>query len=199
MPFSNEDLLDDLYDNDDKAILRYYFQNKDFKNYVDERESWNESLLTYWQAFKIFEKKKPKKDRVIKFCWITLQDFSRRMEDKEKLLQFINKIGYLYDDGHWIIEAGKCVEKPNLHIHMLVKIINEKKHKQQLCIEWSKLFDTNLRDKDYYKLKQHRDVKGMPAYDLWCAEKMEYFQNDKKGNHSNFIDLDLKGGFGVSS
>lgn len=194
--FSNEDLTDDLFEGDDKVMLQYYFTNKDFKNYVDEREHWNENLITYWQGFKIFEKKKVKKDRVIKFCWITIQDFQRRMEDIEKLQHFMSKINYLYEDGHWVIESGKTGK--NVHIHMLVKIINEKKHKQMLCIEWGKLFNSNLRDKDYYKLKQHRDVKGMPSYKQWVDEKLEYMSNDNKGTHMNSIELNLAGGFGVS-
>lgn len=196
MPVFDED---DLIDNDDKEILRYYFNNKDFKKFVDEREHWMENLITYWQAYKIYEKKKIKKDRVIKFCWITIQDFQRRIGDIDKLLTFINKIGYLYESGHWIIEAGKCkdINKSNIHIHMLVKIINEKNHKKQLCIEWSRLFDTNLRDKDYYKLKQHRDCKGMPSYKQWCDEKLSYFNNDEKvDGHSNCFDLNLRGEFG---
>lgn len=141
------------------------------------------------------KKNKPKPERNIKFCFITIQDFQRRLHDLDKLQQFIKNIDYLYHEGSWIIEAGKS-DPPNVHLHFLVKIINPKKHKSKLNIEWKKLFNTDLYDKDFYKLTQHRDTKGMPKYEQWCQEKLDYFDNSTKGTHSNSIDLNLKGSFG---
>lgn len=140
------------------------------------------------------------KEKVIKtkkYVFITIQDFQRRLSDIEAMQSFLQKIGYLYDEGEWIIESGKVkdADKYNVHIHMLVKIRNSKKHLNQLNIAWMKYFNTSLKDKDYYKMCQHRDCKAMPAYDDWVAEKQEYFTNnvEGKGEHVNTEDLGLRG------
>lgn len=189
--------LNDLIDDSDKFILRKYFTDKRFKCFVDEREHWSENLITYWQAYQIWDKKqsKIKHKPDAKFCFITIQDFQRRMTDIDKLLIFINKISYLYSEGHWVIEAGKS-DPPNLHIHIFAKIINSKKHKSKLNIEWMKLFDSNLTHKDYYKLQQHNNSPLMPSYEQWCQEKVDYLCNDKKGSHTNTLDLNLRGTWG---
>lgn len=144
--------------------------------------------------------KRPKKVKTVvpkKFVFITIQDFQRRLSDIEALQQFLKKIGYLYEEGEWIIESGKVKDsdKYNVHIHMLVKINNSKKHKDQLNIAWMKFFNTSLKDKDYYKCCQHRDSPKMPSYDDWLEEKRAYFINDStgKGNHVNTEDLGLRG------
>ena len=131
-----------------------------------------------------------------KFVFITIQDFRRRLCDLEKMQAFIKRIAYMYNAGFWIIEAGKS-DPPNVHIHLLVQIKNSKKHKCSLNAKWMGLFDTNLQgDNDYYKLCTHNDSPDMPSYQDWYKEKMIYFENDKKGDHANSIDLDLKGGQG---
>jgi len=184
----------------DKQLLQYYINNINFKNYVDEREHWNENLFTFWECFELYEKKikklKPKKEREIKFCWITLQNFNQRMEDIDKFILFTKKIEYLYHEGYWILEKGKS-DPPNLHLHLLVKIINPKKHKQQLGIAWNNIFNNNILEKDFYKLCQHRDCKGMPSYENWCQEKLDYMNNDLKGDHANSDDLGIKGQWGA--
>lgn len=182
---------------EDYEFYKHYIESKHFLEWwknigLDDNESIYGIIPFYDKYCKNIKKEK---DRNIKFCFITIQDFQRRMEDIDKLLLFIKNIGYLYSEGYWIIEAGKS-DPPNLHVHMLVKIINPKKHKSKLDIEWKKLFNNSIYEKDFYKLTQHRDVKGMPSYDQWVNEKLLYFKNDCKGNHSNSIDLELNGVFG---
>lgn len=130
-----------------------------------------------------------------KFVLITIQDFQTRLEDIEKLEQFIKRIAYMYNAGFWVIESGKA-DPPNVHIHLFVQIKNSKKHKAQLNIHWMKLFKTNLQGKnDYYHIKQWRDTPDMPSYDNWCKEKIDYFTNENKGTHANVVDLNLRGEF----
>ena len=137
---------------------------------------------------------KKSKERIANYCFITLQNFLCRKKDIDKMLLFIKHIGYLYESGAWTIETGKT---ENIHIHLLVKIIDPKKHKNKLNIEWNKIFDNNITDKDFYKLTQWRESKLMPSYGQWVNEKLMYFDNTtKNGNHANAEDLGLRGEFG---
>lgn len=149
-------------------------------------------------CIKCYKPKLTKNEKVKKFTFITIQDFQRRMCDIDKFVKFVNSISYMYEAGKWIIESGKNLDKDeyNLHLHMLVKIRdNVKNHKKVLNIKWMRQFNTNLYDSDYYLMKQHRDVKGMCSYDDWITEKLEYFDNSKKGDHKNTEDLGLNGEF----
>ena len=65
--------------------------------------------------------------------------------------------------------------------------------------EWTKLFkDSTLYDFDSNKnpvfyVKQHRDSDKMPPYSQWLQEKLDYFEDEKKGSHQNAIDLGARG------
>lgn len=188
--------LDEFEYNSNKLLFDSYLNDKEFINYIQKNESFFENETYYFaiDCFDRFWKKQSKlKHKKSKYVFITIQDFQRRLTDIDLLEQFISKIDYLYHSGSWVIEAGKTGK--NVHLHLLVKIINSDKHKNKLNIEWRKLFDTNLKDKDYYKLSQHRDVKGMPKYSQWLEEKLDYFDNSKKNDHANSIDLNLQGDF----
>ena len=80
---------------------------------------------------------------------------------------------------------------------MLVKIKNSRNHKSKLRLEWLKLFPSDLNQKDYYKMTQHRNTVEMPPYKQWLEEKLEYFDQEKKGEHSNSIDLNIRGVLGA--
>ena len=158
---------------------------------------WTKQCLDWNDNCRNFRKIKLKEPKEQKLVFITIQDFQRRITDLDKMRQFIKKCEYIFSECYWCIESGKVpLPDSNLHIHMLCKYNNSKKGKNQLCIEWSKLFDTNLRDSDYYLLRQHRDCNQMPSYQQWVEEKLEYFENEKKGNHENVIDLDARGQWG---
>ena len=180
-------ILQEKWDNIDAGCICY-------DNYYTWQQQYDAVTLEC-PIHKRPKKEKVKKDK--KYVFITIQDFQRRLSDIECLQSFLTKIAYLYDEGEWIIESGKVKDsnKYNVHIHMLVKIRNSKKHLNQLNIAWMKYFNTSLKDKDYYKMCQHRDCKAMPSYEDWVAEKREYFTNNAegKGDHVNTEDLGLRG------
>ena len=195
MPGKFFDIGEDFY-KQNKSLIDYYCNNKEFIDYCIEKNMWDHGITIAIECFELWLKKyKPKEkvERVPQYCFITLQNWLCRKNDIDKMLLFLKKIDYLYESGEWTIESGKA---ENLHIHMLVKIIDPKKHKNKLNIEWNKLFDNNITDKDYYKLTQWRKSKLMPSYEQWCLEKLEYFNNEtKNGNHANKEDLGLRGSF----
>ena len=184
--------------------FKYYLYKEEFidfikieiQNFPDEDVGFFVELYNMRERKRILNFKK-NKERNIKYVFITIQDFQRRMCDIDKLLLFIKRIEYLYEHGYWIIESGKA-DPPNIHLHLLVKIINPRKHKGCLIINWGKLFNNNIGDSDYYKLTQHRDCKGMPPYEQWKDEKIDYFNNKLKGDHKNSVELNLSGVFGGS-
>jgi hypothetical protein len=110
--------------------------------------------------------------------------------------KFINNILYLFKDYCWIIESGKS-EPLNLHIHILA-IINNKNVKRAINVEYKKIFKSSIVEKDYYHMKQWRKSERMPPYEQWLQEKIDYFDNNLKGEHENLVDYTQTGGFGVS-
>lgn len=152
------------------------------------------------QNLRLFDNHLKKSNDNKKMNFITIQDFKRRITDLDKLQLFCNRIGYLFEEGYYCIESGKVpLPNSNLHIHILGKYKNSKKAKGKICLEWSKLFDTNLCENDFWKLKQWRNSPDMPPYEQWVQEKKDYFINEMKGNHENVIDLGARGAWGVST
>lgn len=165
------------------------------KDHPDYKEM---SIYFLYDLFllKIKKDKKKIKDKS-KFVFITIQDFQRRLTELDKFTLFFKRIDYLYEEGTYCLEAGKVpIPNCNLHIHMLVRIKNSRCHKAKLRLEWLKLFNTDISEKDFYNIKQHRNCDGMPPYSQWIEQKLEYFDQEKKGEHSNVIDLNIRGIFG---
>ena len=185
--------------------LERYLQSGLFKyGQEDELMAWHQSFLWEpgmmlgWGCSEYIPEKVVKVVEDKKFVFITLQDFKTRVADIEKLQFFIKSISYMYEEGSWIIESGKAKDSKdfNVHIHLLVKIRPQvKNHKKVMNTKWMRYRDTNLYEKDYYDIKQHRDVESMPPYEEWLKEKREYFINDLKGSHKNTVDLELSGNF----
>ncbi len=160
-----------------------------WKEFIDNN-SIDEDLNTLYEIFLMKEKKKKKLNKESKFVFITIQTFKQKYNDLDKYKQFMKNIKYLYSEGFMVLESGS-VEPPdcNLHLHLLVKIIQPKKHKFKLDLEFKKMFNMSIYDKDFYKLKQWNESPLMPPYDQWLKEKIDYFDNSKKGCHGNSIEL----------
>lgn len=176
--------------------LMYNDNVEGFKDFVDNIEpEWkNEGLITQYILFEKRRKKllylNKKLNKESKFVFITIQTFEQKYKDLDKYKQFINNIKYLYSEGFICLESGSIAPPDcNLHLHMLVKIIQPKKHKYKLDLEFKKIFNMSIYDKDFYKLKQWNESPLMPPYNQWIMEKKEYFDNAKKGCHENSIDL----------
>lgn len=189
----------------DKMPMQYYCDNPDdkegFHYFLNHKWDYISGVgcpLTLYAEY-VHKLQNPVSATGCRFVFITIQDWKRRHTDSEKLKTFIERIAYMYDAGFWIIESGKQpkLEDCNFHIHLLVQIKKSiKNHKKVLNAKWVGLFDTNLYNKDYYKMKQHRPSKDMPSYDDWYIEKLDYFDDAKKGlEHKNSFNMELSGTF----
>ena len=107
----------------------------------DEHEEWKLKKLN-----------KPKKN--MKCFFLTIQDFQRGMDDFDNMVKFINNAKYCFKDLLYVLESGKDANAPHLHFHLIGNYVNSKKGKSKVCLEWKKIFGNNLKDKDYWDLKQ---------------------------------------------
>lgn len=90
----------------------------------------------------------------------------------------------------WVVEAGENPEDPHLHVHALARLRHaksNKNHSRDLKKFWGKYFPkSQLMGKDYYS----KNVSGK-----YFLDKLDYFKNDNKGSHENFIDLGINGSY----
>ncbi len=136
---------------------------------------------------------KPKKNK--KCFFLTIQDFKRTLSDFEDMVKFMKNSRYLFTDLLYVIESGKNEDDPHLHVHLLGNYVNPKKGKSKVCLEYKKIFNSNLNEKDYWDLRQWNKSKEMPPYSQWLEEKVDYIlDNNKKGTHANFVDLSTRPG-----
>lgn len=170
-----------------KKVMDYFesqCENTDFE--IDEfTYLWDTSKS--WRT-KILKKVEPVEKKQV---FITYQNFKIHTKfDLEKLKLWLNNIDYLLDNSKWVIEHGKK-EKPNYHVHILATIKNSKNFKRNISIEWNKIFKNVFHPKgtDFYLLKQWSMSEHMPPYIQWLQEKEDYFEQDSKGEHGNWIDL----------
>jgi len=103
---------------------------------------------------------------------------------------------YNYNQYFYAIESGKDINNPHLHIHALVKGLNNKLkkngHYKVLINQWNMKIplitvgsfqEKIATNKSYDILYQMINDK-----DLW-VKKYNYLNNDLKGTHRNFINL----------
>ena len=98
----------------------------------------------------------------------------------------------------WVVESGKHKNNPNLHFHFL-GLFNpngSKNFRKRVLFEaWNKHYPDNPLE--WKKPNGHRGVHVVAC----CAQelvddKLKYLNNDSKGSHENFTDLNQSGGFG---
>lgn len=93
-----------------------------------------------------------------------------------------------YEYYQYVVECGKDENDPHLHVHALVRLKHKKQgknHSRDLKKFWKKYFPkSELLGKDYYST----NVSGQYFFD-----KQQYFIDSKKGDHENFLDLNICG------
>lgn len=108
-----------------------------------------------------------------------------------------------YNGVSWVIECGS--QGDHLHVHAVCDMKSSYKHAEHLKKSWAKHFpnhqlltsvDCNSKE---YKTGRKRGEYAFKRFDdpLILTEKLEYFDNEKKGSHENLYDLGVRGSWGV--
>lgn len=101
-----------------------------------------------------------------------------------------------YNGVKWIIECGS--DASHLHVHAICDMKSSHKHAEYLKKHWNKTFPKNNLIISNKKKGNEYDSHTFTD-PIILKDKLEYFENDLKGTHSNLIDLGLGGSIGVLS
>lgn len=103
-----------------------------------------------------------------------------------------------YGNYTWVIECGS--KGNHLHVHAVCEMKNSHKHAEKLKRNWAKHFP-NHQLLTTLNLNSKTTKKGEYAYMRFddptiLKDKLDYFENEKKGSHENLEDLNLRGSRG---
>lgn len=97
----------------------------------------------------------------------------------------------------WAMESGKHEDKPNLHFHIFGLFnANGSKNfrKRALVTLWDKMYPGNPLD---WKRGSHVGIHvKFCGTELIINDTLSYLDNECKGDHENFLDLEKSDGFG---
>lgn len=100
-----------------------------------------------------------------------------------------------YNQYAWVIESGS--KGDHLHVHAVCEMKSSHKHAEKLKLFWKKYFPNNqlLTTKNLSSKKSGRGEYCYLRFDDPCIlkDKLDYFNNEKKGLHENLIDEGLRG------
>jgi hypothetical protein len=182
----NELKTDEMINKFNKEMTDIY----SFTYFINNHYDWFEDRdpVVCYGEYKDKLDKKLNKINYSGYCFITISpDYNNRNieycdENIEKLKSFckaqFNETNYSY--YNYVIESGKHINKPHLHIHSFCRIKNPKHHKRDLMCMWNKFFPALVGD-DYHVVKCN--TKQM------FEDKQNYLKNDRKNSHMNFEDL----------
>lgn len=107
--------------------------------------------------------------------------------------------------SRWCVESGKWENKPNPHIHAVVKFQDSANFARFMSNQWKKVMPLEEHTISFsrYNKKLKRNVKGIDIYRCMNAEitgdKIKYLDNSLKGefgeDHTNYIDLGINGAY----
>lgn len=103
-----------------------------------------------------------------------------------------------YGDYCFVIESGS--KGDHLHVHAVVELLTSHKHAEKLKTSWRKHFPNNqlLTTLNLSSKKKGRGEYAFLRFDdpEILKDKLDYFDNSKKGSHENLEDLNLGGSRG---
>lgn len=163
----------------------------------------------FWKTHQYYEKKYKKKN-MTSYLYLTLSPdkFLRNLDNTEINRQELNKWATnwfqynprFYGKFAWCIECGS--DGTHLHVHAVVELLNSHKHAEFLKKSWAKTFPNNqlLTSVNLQNRGKKRGEYAFLRFDKLniLQDKLDYFDNEKKGIHENMYDLNLRGsrGFG---
>lgn len=136
------------------------------------------------------------KEYIYQFITLSPDHISRKIDYTPENIQLLKDwcrkwfCDKRYSYYNYVVEAGENEDDPHLHVHALILLKHKKQgknHARDLKKFWVKYFPKSpLIKSDYHS----KNVSGQYFFD-----KLEYFNNEEKGNHENFCDLNIRGCF----
>ena len=165
----------------------------------------------YPQVLKKYKKSCTAKKKSYLFLTLSPDKFLRNMECTPSNIEALKswcKLWFhhnptMYNGVVWCIENGS--QGDHLHVHAVCDMKCSYKQAEKLKKSWAKHFPNNqlLTSVDCNskkcKLYGQRGEYAYMRFDdpLILADKLEYFENEKKGSHENLTDLGVRGSWGV--
>jgi hypothetical protein len=195
-------------------FIRWFNDNKKNIDEIDRIEILGEISPLHKKLKKAYYKKfmdlKYKKNTYL-YLTLSPDKFLRNIDPTKENLQaiqrwcekwFTRNPKYYGKDYCWVVEVGSDGQHP--HIHCLVELKTSHKHAQNLKKAWARAFPKSqlLTTKN---LSSSKDARGEYTYlriddPKIIQDKLEYFENDKKGLlHENLYDTGLRGSGGIFS
>lgn len=143
---------------------------------------------------------KPKKVSYI-FLTLSPDKYLRNLDNTEEnrnalydwCIKWFHHNPTFYNGVKWVIEAGS--NNNHLHIHAVCDMKSSHKHAEKLKRFWAKYFPNNQ-----LLISGKKSGNEYHSFRFDCPlilqDKLEYFENEKKGTHENLLDLGLEGSVG---
>lgn len=153
--------------------------------------------------------KKLNKKNLTRYLYLTLspdkflRNLDNTKENRDELTKWCkNWFEYnrkLYGKYCWVIECGS--KGDHLHVHAVVELLSSIKHARDLKRSWAKHFPKNQLLTSVNLQSKNDKKRGEYAYLQFddiniLQDKLDYFENEKKGSHENLEDLNLRGSRG---
>lgn len=176
-----------------------------FEQYINER--WDYLSNTSAEAaFKHYIETKEKQQKTKNYLYLTLSPDKHLRNlfptnENIKALETWAKEWFKWGLKKWYngyiytIESGS--QHDHLHLHCIMELKSSHKHAELLKRSWARTFPNNqlLSTKNLSSLSNSRGEYCYLRFDdpEILQDKIAYFDNEKKGIHSNLIDLGLRG------
>lgn len=99
-----------------------------------------------------------------------------------------------YNGVSWVVENGS--QGDHLHVHAVCDMKTSHKHAERLKRSWARTFPNNQlilsgnkTGNEYHSMRFDDPI--------ILKDKLDYFDNEKKGSHENLFDLGVRGSCGV--
>lgn len=183
---------------------------------MDERIKIYNNLLTdeitgqkyrLWDGMKLYDDEWKYVDKIIKkrdkinYLYLTLSPdkFKRNIpiNDLDTLKEWCSKWfcekNNFYHGGVYVIEWGSN-EEPHYHVHCLLNIKNSLKHAFKLKNYWKRYFPNSALETSLNLCCHKKGQRGEYCYAIITdreilQDKLDYFINDEKGFHENYVEI----------
>lgn len=192
-----------------EEMNEWIFQNKEsvlkeFDNDLDHFILCEPKLYNKYRN-EFLKSKRPQKKSYL-YLTLSPDKYLRNLEPTDSNIENLNKWcdkwfnqdKKFYNQFAWVIESGS--HEDHLHVHAVMEMKSSKHHARNLKEFWKKYFPNNqlLTKKN---LSSKDSSRGEYCYlqfdrDDILTDKLEYFENEKKGTHENLKDLGLRGSRG---